>query len=420
MINCYKINDSKFKSIYLSVNFTMDLDKEGISKNALLASVLSKASSKFSNQQEIEKYLDKLYGSSFDVNVEKFGDLYNVEFCIECVNKEYLPNKEDVVIPCLEFLHSIIYAPNINNNCFDEDIVKREKESLLDKIRAKKDDKLKYGVIKTEEIMTYPDKFSVFLYGDEDVVKNTTSFDLYTTYNQMLNNSCISIIVSGNLSGYDDIEDTVNRIFKYANSALKYQDLKYDNHVAGTTNNKIQEVREASDTNQSVITFGLRVNNVNEEDFFVLNVYNAVLGATPSSKLFQNFRERESLAYTVRSRYYRFKSIIIIYAGIEEKNYDRAKEVIMNQLNDMKNANISEIEFNASKNSIISDLSEWKDSKIAMSKMLLSNLIVYKQNNMSIEDMIEKIKGVTLDDVINVANKIDIEKIFLLGGESNE
>ena len=154
MINCYKINDEKFKSIYFSVNFTMNSNEQEISQNAILASVLSKSSKKFKNQSEIEKYLNNLYGANFDVNVEKFGDLYNIEFSIECVNKKFLPNNEDVVKYSLKFLHSMIYEQDLS---FDSEIVNREKEYILDRIRSKKDDKLKYGVIKTEELICAPD-----------------------------------------------------------------------------------------------------------------------------------------------------------------------------------------------------------------------------------------------------------------------
>ena len=151
-----------------------------------------------------------------------------------------------------------------------------------------------------------------------------------------------------------------------------------------------------------------------------LSLYNAILGSTPSSKLFQNFREKESLAYTVRSRYYRFKYIFVIYAGIEKENYSKAKDVIKKQIDDIKEKKVTNEEFNAAKESIIADLKEWDDSKVALSKMLLSNLLTYHYDGVTIDEMIEKMKKVTLEDVVNVANKIVLEKIFLLGGAANE
>ena len=163
----------------------------------------------------------------------------------------------------------------------------------------------------------------------------------------------------------------------------------------------------------------MRVLNPKDRDFYVLNVYNAILGSTPSSKLFQNFREKESLAYTVRSRFYRFKNIIVIYAGIQKKNYEKAKKVIYDQLNQIVNGEISKEEFDAAKQSILSDLIEWEDSKIAIAKMLFSNLFAFKNDKITIKDMYENIQKVTLEDVKEVANRIKVEQIYLLGGEAD-
>jgi predicted Zn-dependent peptidase len=165
---------------------------------------------------------------------------------------------------------------------------------------------------------------------------------------------------------------------------------------------------------------GLTIDNCKPEDFYALNLYNAILGTTPSSKLFQNVREKESLAYTVRSRYYRFKNMIVIYAGINKENYKKALDLIKKQVEDMKKGDISQEEFESAKDSLLADLLEWNDSKIAMAKMTLANLIAFKTENTTIEQMREKLSKVTLQEVINVANKVNVNKVFFLGGVDNE
>ncbi|MNV80644.1 hypothetical protein D3C71_1742610 [compost metagenome] len=68
---------------------------------------------------------------------------------------------------------------------------------------------------------------------------------------------------------------------------------------------------------------------------------------------------------------------------------------------------------------MIADVLEWYDSKISLTKMLLSNILSYNNSKISVEDMINGIKAVTINDVVNVANKVDVELIYLLGGENN-
>lgn len=416
MNNIYKINSEKFKSIYFSINFTMPVNKRQISENALLSAVLGKSNKKFKTQKEIQMYLYSLYGANFDIGIEKFGDLYNIEFRGECINKKYLPNNTDVVNEVLEFLYDAIYNPNVLNGAFDEEVVEREKDFILNKIREVKDDKLRYGIRKMEELMCKDEPFSTYVYGDEDDIYKITSSDLYKRYNEVISNSCITFIISGNLLGYEDIEEKVNNIFNNKLvSKLNYKELIYNQKL-----NHIQEVvEESQQTTQSVLSYGLRINNPNSNDFYKLSVYNALLGGTPSSKLFQNFREKESLAYTVRSRYYRFKDIIIIYAGIQKENYEKAKLVLENEINKIKDGEISDEEFEASKKSIISDLKEWNDSKIALSKMFISNLFSLKNDSLTLEQMVDKFENVTKQDIIDIASKITIEKIYFLGGENN-
>ncbi|MFR3156398.1 MAG: EF-P 5-aminopentanol modification-associated protein YfmF [Christensenellales bacterium] len=416
MNNIYKINSEKFKSIYFSINFTMPVNKRQISENALLSAVLGKSNKKFKTQKEIQMYLYSLYGANFDIGIEKFGDLYNIEFRGECINKKYLPNNTDVVNEVLEFLYDAIYNPNVLNGAFDEEVVEREKDFILNKIREVKDDKLRYGIRKMEELMCKDEPFSTYVYGDEDDIYKITSSDLYKRYNEVISNSCITFIISGNLLGYEDIEEKVKNIFNNKLvSKLNYKELIYNQKL-----NHIQEVvEESQQTTQSVLSYGLRINNPNSNDFYKLSVYNALLGGTPSSKLFQNFREKESLAYTVRSRYYRFKDIIIIYAGIQKENYEKAKLVLENEINKIKDGEISDEEFEASKKSIISDLKEWNDSKIALSKMFISNLFSLKNDSLTLEQMVDKFEKVTKQDIIDIASKITIEKIYFLGGENN-
>lgn len=410
----YKINNDKFKSIYISYNFTMEVKENSVfSNNAVLGALMAKSSRKYQTQKEIEKYLNSLYGANYDVNVEKYGDLYNLEFRIEYINKKFLPGNEDLLENILNFLKEMIYNPA---DWTDENI-KREKEFILERINERKDEKLKYGVQRAEELLCKDEPFGVFLYGDQDNVQNVDKDVLKNAYSELLK-SCVTVIISGNLEGYDNIEETFNEVFKNIEfSSKEVTDLIYN--TKRESDNKTEEVKEYQDTTQSVLSLGLRIKDCTIDDFYALNLYNAILGTTPSSKLFQNVREKESLAYTVRSRYYRFKDIIVIFAGINKENYQKAVDVIKEQIEAIKKGEISKEEFESAKDSLMADLLEWKDSKIAMAKMKFANIIAFKDADITVEEMRERMSKVTLEDVIRVANLVSVEKIFVLGGVDN-
>ena len=360
MDNIHLINNNKFKGIYISFNYTLDIEQEDISKYAILASILSKSSCKYKNQTEIEKYLFELNGSTFDTSVQKLGDLYNLEFSMEFVNKKYIKGK-DMLIPCLNFLREIIYNPIFKELDIDNNFFETERKNMLNRIKGIKDEKMQYAISQTEKLISPNTLFGGNVYGDKEIILSLSKKDIINAYNIFINSSCLNIIISGNLDGYDDISKNIENVFKKdLKNNLSYKELIENKKESS---NEFEEKIEKDILNQSIITFALKIKDVTKDDFYNIMMYNSILGGTASSKLFQIFREKESLAYTVRSRYYRFKNVIIIYAGIDINNYARAKEVINNQINEMID-NISDEEFYSAKESLLSDFNEWDDSKV--------------------------------------------------------
>lgn len=413
-MNISLINDKKFKSIFIDYNFTFCADEEELSKSVVVASILSKSSNKYKNQTEIQKYLLGLYGTTFDVGVQKVGKYFNIDFKVEFVNKNYLPESKDLLEEILNFLKEIIYNPLIVDGKFDEKIVESEKNSILQKVLSKKENKMMYAINQTEGILNPNDISGKYLFGDEKYIINSTADSLYAQYLNIIKNSNQDIIISGNLGGYDNMEEKIYEIFK-SDDKSKVSLLQQNNYDYMSEPKVVKEVIEAQ---QSVLTFGINFSDIKKDELYALMVYNAILGTTPSSKLFTNFREKHSLAYTVASKFYRFKNQIIIYAGINKKNYEEAVKVIYEQLDSIKNGNISEIELNSAKDSIISNYEKLKDSKISLAKLKFVNECM--KDDISIDHVINKIKNITKKDVEYISNKANVYCIYLLGGTMDE
>ena len=178
----------------------------------------------------------------------------------------------------------------------------------------------------------------------------------------------------------------------------------------------IREVTEVQQISQSVITIGAKINNVTQNDAYKIMVYNQILGGNPASLMFQNVREKHSLAYFAKSIYNRQKQSISIFAGIEPQNYDKAKKIMLEQLDIIKEGKFDEIQFTASKDTLISAYKEYLDVKEELSKLMFTNEM-YFGKTVTIDEMIENITSVTKQDIIDIAGKISVDSIFCLGGE---
>ena len=141
-------------------------------------------------------------------------------------------------------------------------------------------------------------------------------------------------------------------------------------------------------------------------------VYNGVLGGGVHSKLFQNVREKASLAYYVYSRLERFKGLMAVSSGIELKNKDKALEIILKQLDEIKKGNISEQEMEATKKSMETDLKSLRDSQMGVVDFYLSQTVAGTDDNFN--DVIEKIWKVTPEDVAKAASKTELDTVYFL------
>ena len=406
--NVILVNDNKFKSIFITVNFMRKLNSIEAGKNALLASILKKGTMRLRSEKEIDLELAKLYSSSIDINVEKTGGIYNVEFGAEVINKKYID--EDVMNKVIDILYDVIYNPYVESNSFPKDIFEREKQALIEKINQEKNDKRRWALRRLEEEMYKGSDYSVSVLGDVEQIAKETESTIYEYYKEFIKNSEIRIVVTGNLEGYDSLENILRN--KFITNNITVTPLNIRNRE------EFKKAEDYEELNQSVLCLGLNVKNVATDSIPAVTVYNSILGGTPASKLFQNVREKESLAYFSKSQYIKYINAIYIYSGINLSNEGKATKVIKEQLEDLKKGNITPEEIDTAKKNVILTYRALSDSKVAYNRALLSNSIYYDSFN--IDEFISNIGKVTIEEVKAIAKDIEITTIYLLGGKSDE
>ena len=173
--------------------------------------------------------------------------------------------------------------------------------------------------------------------------------------------------------------------------------------------NKVKTIKEKQDVTQGKLIIGLNVTHSNKP---AVSMYNTILGGGANSKLSQNVREKASLAYSAGSSYIRRKNAILVQTGIEIKNYDKAVKIVEEQIEDMKNGKISDDEFNAAKQLIVSSIELIEESKEDMITFYFDQNLF--EENLSVEDYKNLIKNVTKEQVIEVAQKVEEDTIYFL------
>jgi predicted Zn-dependent peptidase len=146
--------------------------------------------------------------------------------------------------------------------------------------------------------------------------------------------------------------------------------------------------------------------------------YNGILGGFPHSKLFQNVREKASLAYYSFSRLEKHKGIQLIGSGIEVKNYQQALEIILEQVELIRKGKITREEMENTRRALISMYKVVGDSPYNLVNFYMDGLIGEREEG--IDYFISKIEDVREDNVVEVAHRVHLDTVYFLRSQGEE
>lgn len=418
-IKVHLIKNDNFKTDFTVVFLTIPLEKENITKNALIPAILRSGSHKYETYQKISEELEMLYGASFDCGIDKTGDNLVLKFYIESINDNYLPQINNNLEKVLEILLDIIFDPKVTNDEFEAEYIEIEKRNLEMIIKAQKDDKDQYAYDRCINIMYNNSGYGLSKYGNLEDLQAINSHNLYEQYKELIDNAKIDIIISGDYEEEKILNYVeTNELIKELNPRKEKINInKYSTEIKDKKD-KANEINEELDIVQGKLVIGLDILPNELGDFrFISILYNAIFGNGVSSKLFQIVREKESLAYTAKSEYIAQKNNIFIRCGIECQNYEKATELIKKLLEDMKNGEFSEEDITKAKDYILAGvdaINEEQDSQI----LFLFGQELTKMP-LTIEEHKNNIQKVTKEQIVEFANKIQLNTIYFLENGGN-
>ena len=410
-INLNLIKTDKFKTNLLSVFFTVPLNENTITKNSLIPAILRRGSNNLKTQEEISKTLEEMYGASFDCGVDKIGDNQVLKFYLETINNSYTEDGENILKESINILLDLVFNPLVNNNKFDETYVESEKNNIKQIIEGRKDAKATYALERCIEEMYKNLPYALYKYGRLEDLENINAENLYEEYKKLINECKIDIFISGDIT-----EEVKNEVIE--NKNIVSLEERNPNYIESNKENRIKQekqeeiVSESMDVTQGKLILGLDVLKEQEDDKYTALIYNAILGGTPNSKMFQNVREKNSLAYTASSSYIRQKGNIFVKCGIEIDNYEKALKIIKEQIEDMKKGKFTEEDIKQAKVNIVSTIKfipEEQDTELLY--YFSQELSGYQMNS---EEYINKVNSITKEQIVELANRIQINTIYFL------
>lgn len=409
-IQLHQICTNKFKTNIIAIFLTSKLNRDEVTKNALIPKVLNRGTNTFKTQEEISKKLEEMYGASFDCGVDKIGDNQVLKFYIETINDDFLPKKENLLTKALECILDIVFNPLIEKRGFNKEYVEQEKENLVQIISAKRDNKARYSLESCIENMYKGKPYGLYKYGYIEDVKDIDEENLYKQYVELINTCKIDIFISGNIKQDLTEEICMNKDVE----KLPQRENGYNMTVLEKNNNNTKEkiIEEKMEVNQGKLIIGLDIDIDNEDLKYDVMIYNCILGGSANSKLFQNVREKGHLAYVASSSYLRHKNNIFIICGIEIENYNKALDLIKEQITEIKEGIFTDIDIKNAKRGVVSIIESIEDEEDSLITYYFGQEL--SKDKKTLEEYKERINKVTKEDVQNIADKVRINTIYFL------
>ena len=329
--------------------------------------------------EEIARSVDRV-GGMLDAFTTKEMISFNAK-----VLDEHVPVAFDVI-------SDLVLRPR-----FDADDIRKEKQVVLEEIKMEQDNPeyLVYEIFTQNFWREHP--LGKPILGTSETVKHFERPALVDCFRSWYAPHNMLITAAGHLE-HQKLVDL---------AAAQFAGLQPVSNGAGVTPPRPSArltTRVKRELEQVHICVGVPGYPATHERRYALAVLNNILGGGMSSRLFQNIREKNGLAYTVYSDIspYRDTGMLSVYAGTSLENAPKVIRMITGEFRSMKEHLVPEEELRRAKDHLKGSMMLALESTSAR----MSNLArqeMYFQRFFTLDELIDSIEKVTREDIQEIA-----------------
>ena len=262
---------------------------------------------------------------------------------------------------------------------------------------------------RTNEIMFEGEPYSINGKGYIEDLDTIDRVSLYEHYKEVLKTSPIEIMIEGEFEESEVVELIKEKFQFDRGNIIDIPKEEYYKEV-----DEVKEVKENMDIAQGKLVMGYRCNvdYLDEEKYYSLLLGSRILGGGADSKLFINVREKESLCYTIYSTIQKSKSTMMVCSGIEAQNYEKTVNLVKEQVQKLKDGDITESEISNAKIAFINSLNSLNDEIGRISDFYFSQSI--SKNKSDLDQIKNMINKSTKEDIVEAVKNIELDTIYFL------
>ena len=336
---------------------------------------------KHRSAEEIARQVDSIGGNM---------DAFTAKECV-CFNVKVLDDHLPIAMDVLSDL--------VLNPVFDGADITRERGVILEEIKMDEDspDYLVHEIFTQNFWKDHP--LGKPILGTKETVKKFEQPVVLDFYGQRFAPGNLIICAAGNLKHAQFVE-LVNKHF------AQMQPKKNGFHSPQPKIVPRIIMRNKKALEQVQICVGVPSHPIAHGKRYASYILNTLLGGGMSSRLFQNIRERQGLAYAIYSDLnpYRDTGCLSVYAGTSRESAGKVVQSIVSEFRKLKTETVPPEELRRAKDQLKGSLMLSLESSTAR----MSNLArqeMYFDRFYTLDELIEKIEGVTAEELKELAEQ---------------
>jgi predicted Zn-dependent peptidase len=331
--------------------------------------------------EDIARQIDSIGGNM---------DAFTAKECV-CFNVKVLDEHLPIA---LEVLSDLVLNPN-----FDNQDIGRERGVILEEIKMDEDnpDYLVHEIFTQNFWKDHP--LGKPILGTKETVKKFEQAPVCDFYKQRFVPGNFIIAAAGNVK-HERFVELASRHFSHMKP--------HKNGYHGAPPKIVPRIimRNKKALEQVQICVGVPSHPIAHESRYASYVLNTLLGGGMSSRLFQNIRERQGLAYAIYSDLnpYRDTGCLAVYAGTSRESAGKVVQSVISEFRKLKSELVPEEELRRAKDQLKGSLMLSLESSTAR----MSNLArqeMYFDRFYGMDEVIERVENVTAEEMKDFAEQ---------------
>jgi len=331
--------------------------------------------------------------------IEAKGGIFNAFTAEEyvCYYVKILSEQLDVA--------SDVLTDMVLNSTFDGGNIEKERKVIFEELRMYLDLPMQYVHDLLDELIWPNHPLGMSLVGTYDTVGSIKRSDLIRRKEGFHLPNNIIVAACGNID-HDSFVSKVNKLFKKTRPGKSCLPEKVRPALSRPRTKFYHK-----DTEQTHICVGTRALSRQHPERLALALLNIILGGNMSSRLFNEIREKRSLAYEIGSslKQYRDTGSFFVHAGVDNRKVKDAISVIIHELKKVQAKPVSKKELDMAREYYRSGLLMMLES--TMSNMLFLGEQIASIGKIDTKDKIlHELAKVDIDMINNVSRRIFLNK----------